>query len=375
MGRSNFIKAAKIIGIIVLHVSAWGVYVSLPHLLYDLPIEHFNLSYRAVELALAAFFFYTCYYILVPVLVMRRKIAYYAAIVAACLAATHYLGAKTAPLFPAEEQVVMRVETTSLAAGRLTMEHTVSHRSAHKPGFAPNLPRMLSFSMLLIFAVSTSASLARHYYKEERKSKETEREKLASELQFLKSQINPHFLFNALNNIYGLSLKKSDVLPGIVLKLSDMLRYMLYESEQDSVPLQSEIGYIQNYIDIQEIRLGGSMDLSFVQEGDFKNKHISPLLLIPFVENVFKHGTSTKHNSYAYIHMKIDGSTLIFKTDNPYQADRPKSKDGGIGSQNVRRRLELLYPGRFSLATSAGSGRYTVQLVLQLKDAPQHRKI
>lgn len=342
---------------------AWAAYVGLPHFMYNLPLNHFNYQFRLIEIGLAITFFYTCYYILVPKLIMKRRFWLFGLIVASSLIISHVIGQKVAPHFPANESVRLQVEESDSNGHHYYMEQ--SSVQTHPP-LGPDRALMLVFSLLLIYAVSTSASLAVHYYKQEKLQKETQKEKLTGELQFLKSQINPHFLFNVLNNMYSLSLKKSDLLPDVILKLSGMMRYMLYESEDKQVLLTSEITYLDNYIDLQKLRLLNNVDVSVMKEGDFDNKYISPMLLIPFVENIFKHGITHDSSSYIFIYIKLDGNTLIFKTDNPFSGHKAKDKASGIGIQNVRRRLELIYPQRHSLQTEILNGRYIATLVLQL---------
>ncbi len=331
--------------------------------MYNLPLNHFNFKFRLIEIGLAVSFFYICYYVLVPKLIMKKRFWLFGIIVAACLVGSNFVAQTAAPHFPARKTIDLQIEGTNESGSHFFSEQrTVSVPPPHGPDRA----RMLSFSVLLIFAVSTSASLAVHYYKQEKLQKETQKEKLTGELQFLKSQINPHFLFNVLNNMYSLSLKKSDLLPDVILKLSGMMRYMLYESEDKLVLLTSEITYLDNYIDLQKLRLLNNVDISVMKEGNFDNKYISPMLLIPFVENIFKHGITHDTSSYIFIYIKLDGDTLIFKTDNPFTGQKAKDKASGIGIQNVRRRLELIYPQRHSLQTEVLNGRYIATLVLQL---------
>jgi len=361
----SFKQFIKVFFTVLGHISVWVIYFALPHLLYDLPLNHFNYKYRLLEIGLAVFFFYICYYVFVPKLIMKKRFVQFGVVVIASLIATNILATHTAPYFPAQEKVVMRMEHQMPYGGSITMERSIQKAQEVSP-YKPNRPRTLTFSILLIMAVSSSASLAMHYYKQEKLRKESEREKLTGELQFLKSQINPHFLFNVLNNMYGLALKKSDLLPDVVLKLSGMMRYMLYESEDKQVPLQNEITYLEHYIDLQKLRLAGSIDISFLKEGILDGKLISPMLLIPFAENIFKHGITHDGSSYIFIYLKVDGDTLVFKTDNPFTGHKAKDKASGIGIQNVRRRLELLYPRRHSIETKIEDNRYIATIILQL---------
>lgn len=302
---------------------------------------------------------------------MKKRFFAFGTIVGFALLLTHIFAEYTAPHFPVEsEEVVMQIEQKTPQGGNIRFQHKIQ---TTKPQESPisNRPRMVTFSLLLICAISASASLAVHYYKQETIRKSFESEKLTGELQFLKSQINPHFLFNVLNNMYGLSLKKSDLLPDSILKLSGMMRYMLYESEDKEVPLKNEISYLDSFIDLQKLRLANRIDISFLKEGAIDDKRISPMILIPFVENAFKHGITHNGNSYIFIYLKIDGDTMIFKTDNPFTGHKAKDKASGVGVQNVQRRLALLYPQRHSLKKEIQDDRYICTLVVQLHGSKQ----
>ena len=175
-----------------------------------------------------------------------------------------------------------------------------------------------------------------------------EKQLVATELDFLKSQIHPHFFFNTLNNLYSLTVQKSDLAPDVVLKLSELMNFMLYESGAPTVPLDKEIGNLENYIAIEKLRYGNRISLVFEKEGDTGSVHIPPLLLMPFVENSFKHGA--KHSLQAIrIEMKLNVSPgqLRFEVSNP--APPPRQGTNGIGLKNVGRRLDLLYGKKYTL--------------------------
>ena len=207
------------------------------------------------------------------------------------------------------------------------------------------------------------------WFKSQQLQQELEQAKLRAELSALKHQINPHFLFNILNGLYGLAFRNDDepTAEGIA-KLSQMMRYLLYESNDAKVPLDQEIAYLENYIDLQKLRLNEATRVRFRVEGEVAGKQIVPMILIPFVENAFKHGISAVRPSDIGISLHISGYQLHFHVDNPVQRAEqvPHGPAGGIGLQNVRKRLELLYPGAYHLQTGAAQGRYTVDLILSL---------
>jgi sensor histidine kinase YesM len=194
---------------------------------------------------------------------------------------------------------------------------------------------------------------------------------MQSELRFLKSQINPHFLFNTLNNLYALTLKKSDKAPEIVLKLSEIMRYMLYECNERRVYLSKEIHYIYNYLDLERLRQPKEADIRFVVEGHISEQMVAPLLFVPFLENSFKHGLNHQVQGGGFVRLRLSasGDDLEFFIENskverlPRQ-DHPRS--GGIGLANVRQRLEILYPDNHQLDIVDEPHRYTVTLRLKM---------
>ncbi|MEL6251489.1 MAG: sensor histidine kinase [Bacteroidota bacterium] len=197
-----------------------------------------------------------------------------------------------------------------------------------------------------------------------------EKEKAISELNFLKAQIHPHFLFNTLNNLYALTLDKSDKAPEVVEKLSEMLDHMLYKSNQEKVPIQKEIDLIQNFIDLETLRYGNRLRLSFKKEVENEDATISPLVLLSIVENAFKHGVSGAiGEAIIRIHLEVKDYILyftVFNTKPPMiQEDRANYK-GGIGTKNVKRQLELIYPDRHSWHIDEQEDTYEVQLSIEL---------
>ncbi len=229
----------------------------------------------------------------------------------------------------------------------------------------------LSFiNLLFMLGMTTGLHLGTEWYKQQQEKQELEQENLRSELQFLRSQINPHFLFNTLNNLYSLTLKKSDHAPEMVLKISEIMRYMLYDSNERLVPLQKELTYIENYIALQEIRQGANTKIEMNINGHANGHLIAPLLFIPFLENSFKHGVDkSADESWVKIDLNIEGDELdlIVANNKPLKNGQPKSTSGGIGLTNVKRRLELLYPERYDLFIDEQENTYTTSLKLLLK--------
>lgn len=191
------------------------------------------------------------------------------------------------------------------------------------------------------------------------------KEKITTELAFLKSQINPHFLFNTMNNLYGLSLSEPEKTPDVILKVSAMMRYMLYESNEELVLLTTEVEYLNSYIELERIRYEGQTFVNFTIEGDINDKLIPPILLISFVENVFKHGDIQNLHNAVEISLKVEDRRIIFRQKNK-TAIREKNRMGGLGLRNVERRLSLLYPGKHSVTVNNTNGIYESELILDL---------
>lgn len=182
-------------------------------------------------------------------------------------------------------------------------------------------------------------------------------------MNFLKAQIQPHFFFNTLNNLYSLTLKKSDQAPEVVLKLSSLMSYMLYESNAPKVPLGKEISYVQNYLDLEKLRFGQRLDISFEMEGPIEAVKIPPMILILFIENSFKHGIKNNvHKVRIEISLKVDGETLFFRVKNPLGDRIFQHKSMGIGLKNAARRLDLLYGDQYQLELSQSENDFIVSL-------------
>jgi two-component system, LytTR family, sensor kinase len=190
-------------------------------------------------------------------------------------------------------------------------------------------------------------------------------EKNTMELAFLKSQINPHFLFNTLNNLYGLSLSEPDKTPDAIVKLSEMMRYMLYESNAERVPLDKEISYLKSYIELQKLRYFGTTYIDFKINGQFKHQLIAPLLLISFVENAFKHGDVFDAEYPLSMTLSFDDKNLVFDVKNKIH-NKNKEEVGGFGVQNVERRLALLYPNKHKLISKTNKNIFESHLEIDL---------
>ena len=210
--------------------------------------------------------------------------------------------------------------------------------------------------------------LFKHWVRKEQQLLQAEKEKVTAELQLLKAQVHPHFLFNTLNNIYSFSLNKSPKTPGMILGLSSLLSYMLYECKSDQVLLQKELEVMKDYIELEKARYGDKIDISLNIEGDIKDKYIAPLLILPFLENAFKHGTSDQlEKPWLSMDIAVKHYDMHCKIANSKNNFVPLHTSG-IGIQNVKKRLELIYPGAYELKTIDEGDFFVVSLQLILHD-------
>lgn len=220
---------------------------------------------------------------------------------------------------------------------------------------------------LAILLMSTAFKVSEVAFTKEKEATQLKNEKLHAEMRFLKSQINPHFLFNALNNAYALSYIKSEQAPEVILKLSDILRYIIYECEANKVPLEKEITYIKNYIDLQKIRLDNVKNIKTNFMIDEKDLDIEPMLFIPFIENSFKHShIEDEEKGWIELTLKTGGGKIVFVVENSIPTTEfTKDKVGGIGLDNVKKRLELLYPGKYVLLINQLNEKFVVNLEIE----------
>ncbi len=219
---------------------------------------------------------------------------------------------------------------------------------------------------ILAFFGSALVEVTRFANIKQRENIELEKQKLVTEIKFLKAQINPHFLFNALNNIYTLALTKSDNAPDNLLRLSNMLRYMVYDCSAKKVPLHKEVDYLRDYLALASLKDSSGMKIHANFEVSNQNIMVPPLLFIPFVENAFKHSNIEDiKNGWIKIDLTSLGQGIDFKVENSlFQGDGPKDSRGGIGLDNVRKRLKLIYDDAFSLDTESQSDSFITHLTI-----------
>ena len=257
-------------------------------------------------------------------------------------------------------------------------DHLIRHNNP--PGPPPSLPgsvgppgkggpRFDIISLLLfvmIWSLSSALSIVKEWRNTLQKVSLAEAEKVRAELAFLKAQINPHFLFNTLNNIYSLAVTKNENTSFAVMKLSNIMRYVTDDATHDFVSLQSEVDCISDYIELQRLRLNKKNEVHFSVNGSLDDKQISPLILITFVENVFKYGISNHDPAPVTIEISADERTITLFCRNKLFHTLRKADREGIGIRNTKQRLEFLYPNKHLLNITTENGFYTVLLTLQV---------
>jgi hypothetical protein len=215
-------------------------------------------------------------------------------------------------------------------------------------------------------ACFSSLSLGKQWLLKQRDFLQAQQEKITAELQLLKAQVHPHFLFNTLNNIYSFSLDRSPKTPELILKLSSLLSYMLYDCKAEEVRLQKEVEVMKDYIDLEKERYGNTIEISWTVEGDVRDVFISPLLMLPFLENAFKHGASEQiEKPWMGVVISVANNILKFKIANS-KNEYLSPGNNGIGINNVKKRLEFLYPGKHELKINDEGDFFAVSLMVKL---------
>ena len=226
------------------------------------------------------------------------------------------------------------------------------------------LEKMFSITAIVFF--TTGLKLSKDWLTQQQTIAEIGSRQLKTELQFLKLQISPHFFFNTLNNLYALVLKKSDMAPEVVLKFSGMVSYLLYESDNEKAFLKKEVEIMQNYLSLEQLRFGDRLSLDFKITGDLTNFNIPPLILLPFIENCFKHGTKNLLEKVEIIiHLTIENGLLRLFIANPaVQKTQQPDKNGGVGLKNAKRRLDLIYGDAYKLDIEEENQQFKVSLTI-----------
>ncbi len=325
------------------HILFWAsiafnlAYDIIEYLPYD-PIGYF-LSV-VIRMALSAGLLYGNLYFLIPKVFNRNKLIYWLLLILMTV------------LF------ILFYNTTYFTTTRVVSEVPID-----------TLPRIMNRLIIAIrfLLFSLFLKFIQDWFWAEKKISEITTTQLTTELHYLRSQINPHFLFNTLNNIYGLTLKKSEKAPEVVLRLSEMMEYMLYESDGVKVPLDKEIKNLSNYLEIERIRQGNNAVINFEVTGEFHGKQIAPLLFLPLLENAVKHGINKSiGGAFLEARLSVAGEQLTFTVENNNPVPEMTTKRDGIGIQNLKKRLELFHRDLYRLQIDDGKDRYKVELTIML---------
>jgi len=329
------------------HIAIWLIFILTPVLMFYFqnPIEfkRFNFFLHLLNTFFQISFFYINYHVFVPKLLLKKK------------------------FFKFLFSIILSISFVLIV---IFLLQNIFHLKTSPPG-APKAGFMLMmfFSTLAIGLISLGIRLVNEWFINEKQKEILEKEKVLSELAFLKSQLNPHFIFNVLNNICSLSRKKSDDTETAIIKLSHLMRYNLYTSEEKFVDFEKEIQYLNDYIDIQKMRLSKETKINLKTEGNLSNVKVEPLLFIPFVENAFKHGIISQNRTDIEIFFKIIENKIIFKISNMFENKVENfNNESGIGLKNVQRRLNILYPEKHILKVKNENNIFIVDLIIETND-------
>ncbi|MCB0650307.1 MAG: sensor histidine kinase [Saprospiraceae bacterium] len=344
MNKVPITDRINLTGKIIIHVVAWATFFILPVFLLDSfdRIYHYAPLFYVSSCLLLIPFYYLNYFKFIPDYFLQKKVIYYSGILLLSILIYMYLPVWITSVFPEGE-----------------WNHPMS-------GIRPAHQVKLRMGTMILFFVILLFSIIFHLFELQRLKKDLESEKTKAELSLLKSQINPHFLFNTLNSIYFMALKKMDEAPKAIITLSDMMRYILTEANADFIDLEQEINYIEKYIGFQELRIPKQTTLHYHKEINAENVVIAPLILIPFIENAFKFGVSANTKSSIEIFIKVNKQILTLAVENRIIAKKEETNGTSFGMKNIMKRLNLIYPDRHELIIQDNGEIYRVDLRLNL---------
>lgn len=346
---------------VLLHATGWIILFILPQFLISGGLFKDERTTQVVLFSTFVFLilFYTNYFLLVPRLAQKKKWFAFLVLAAALIVLMGYASGKYYEhLFAPPREVRERIMEAQ-------QENPRNDRNRPRGGGMALYNFFITSFLVSGFAVGIR--YAESAVRKEEEIKELEREKLNSELALLKNQVSPHFFFNTLNNIYSLIEINRDDAREAVLSLSKMMRYMLYESEQGNTRLSNEIEFMKSYIDLMKLRLSERVRLTVSFPEEYVDQDLPPLLFIPFIENAFKHGVSAVGSSFIDIALGVEDGLITFIAANSVSrgsSDGPQVASG-IGLDNVRKRLALLYPGRHDLRIDTQDSVFTVKLTVR----------
>lgn len=344
-------KAIPLLLQVAIWLSLWSVFSFAGNAEEKLPMYYVVTTLRVLGYAL---FYNVAYYALLPLYVTGKKRAFY---ILSPLAFAAYIAQSA---------------TLDLTLGRPEKMIARTQRRDERSTKERPLAWILIPPIFIGTAIFGAASAFRGFaaYEDQKKAEEVaNRRRLEAEIALLKSQINPHFLLNTLNNLYTLALTEPEKTPGALLKLSEMVAYILYECAQPNVPLASDLAFIENYIALQRLRLPPNVSLRTELPTDVPaDSRIEPMILIPFIENAFKHGLTTRQSCEIDIAIRLDGNRLSLRVNNPLLPAKPpqNGQPSGMGMANTRQRLEHAYPDSHRLHVGLEGAEHRVELNLVL---------
>lgn len=366
-----------------IHAAGWLVFLGFPLLFMNRTQDDSSSTYFIVFspyywlfcLTYIVLFYLNAWY-LVPQFVFKKRYLYYGVIVLGLIVCVYFLrpfdnllahnlrpSPKPKMMLGASPLDSLAPDGKSLPFGPLPHQDMRMQDPHLNDRHSLDVDMVGMFLFIMIMGLSTAISTVERWQLSEQKIVKAEAEKAQAELSFLKAQINPHFLFNTLNNIYALAVTEDKNTPASIMKLSNIMRYVTDEVTENVVSLQSEVDCINNYIDLQRLRLGKKTTLSFDVTGKITDQKIAPLVLMTFIENVFKYGVSKHEASRIDLKLDVDGNKLKFFCRNHiFDNASADNRQGGIGISNTRQRLNHLYPNRHKLDIVKENNLFTVNL-------------
>jgi len=362
----------------VLHFILWGGLLLLNFFIFGMPGLELDFTFPLLSWLIYLLLFYLNYSLYVPKFLFKKKYVLYGIVMVMTFGMAVYSKTKIDNHFFKE-----RIQDPE------KWRQNLNHEFGPKPpfegdSFVPKPPggeppkRILNLrvqpfvitsilQLTLIFLASISLRFIKKWQDDEKIKEAIEKEKISTELLFLRQQINPHFLFNAINSIYSLSISQKPETSDAIIKLSAILRYMLYETDKQMVGLDNEIQAIKNYIELQKLRLTEKVKLSFMLNGNPGSYKVVPLIMLPLIENAFKHGVDNANDSFIDILIEISDGNLILSIKNKIVFKKQSLESSGIGIKNILRRLELLYTGTYIFESAPDGEVFKVYLKIKLE--------
>lgn len=408
--------------VICLHIAVWVLLFLFPFFAYRIRVDNYLFYWKeGVNMLFITGLFYLNYYVLIPRFFTRRRIGIYIGVVLLALAGIGLQQAQVEAVFikllqmrgerpfmvagrigdgamlafqgrPAvamagstdvvnrsnvSDDTVMPMQTVHILRDSLPPPPVLRHgrmreRNIFGMFLFPDIFRKSVTFALLVLVIGGFIKVAAEWFRSEQQREALKVANLNAELRFLRSQINPHFLFNSLNTVYSLAHRQSPETEHALVKLSNILRYMIYQSNEDKVLLANEIRYLQDFIDMQRLRLSSQVPVEVEMKGDPAGLRIAPMLLIPFVENAFKHGVSYEEPSWIHIGLEIsEGARLRLRVRNRL-LERRVSEKGGVGLGNTLKRLELMYKDAHEITIREQGDEFIADLIIALKHDEVH---